>query len=159
MVEPNVWGPPFWRTIHYVALGYPDKPTEADVLSYKMFFVSLGAVIPCQTCATNYARHLRDLPVEGFLTGNSGRLFEWTVHMHNMVNEETGKPHMEVSRALHLFSSGKQATVGHCNTPTAPLVNIPAMLSVFTILAGIGALLMYLYMRKRVGKIRYYSNS
>ncbi len=154
MVEPIVWGPPFWRTIHYVALGYPDKPTESDILSYKMFFVSLGAVIPCQTCAINYARHLRDLPVEGFLTGGSGRLFEWTVHMHNMVNEETGKPHMEVSRALQIYTSGKPEPGKHCSIPPGPPVNIPVMLTVFTISAGIGALLLYLFMRKRGFKTR-----
>ena len=30
MSGPDVWGPHGWKFIHYVTLGYPDKPTKED---------------------------------------------------------------------------------------------------------------------------------
>ena len=91
--EPSTWGPSLWRAIHFVALGYPSAPSEADARTYGAFFRSLDAVIPCGTCADNYRRHLRELPIEPYLVGGgAGRLFEWTVLLHNIVDRETGKP-------------------------------------------------------------------
>jgi hypothetical protein len=78
-----------WRAIHYTALGYPASPSEDDVAAYGAFFGSLQSVLPCESCANNYRRHLGDLPIEPFL--HAGRLFEWTVHLHNIVNRELGK--------------------------------------------------------------------
>ena len=88
-LSPEIWGPSTWRAIHYVALGYPSAPSEDDVAAYGAFFGSLQRVLPCESCANNYRRHLRELPIEPYL--RSGRLFEWTVLLHNLVNRELGK--------------------------------------------------------------------
>ena len=90
MTEPSVWGPPFWTTLHYIAMGYPSTPTVAVQASYRSFFESLDAVIPCNVCSSNYRAHLRDHPVAGYLD-SPDRLFRWTVDIHNVVNREHGK--------------------------------------------------------------------
>lgn len=87
----NQWGPHFWFTIHYAALGYPDKPSITDKRKYKTFFENLGYVIPCSKCSKNYMIHTKDLPIEPFLE-NKDSLFKWTVILHNTVNKEIGKP-------------------------------------------------------------------
>lgn len=93
----DVWGPALWRAIHFIALGYPAVPTEADAAAYRAFFEGLDRVIPCEVCAVNYRRHLQELPIDGYLLGSargegSPSLFEWTVLLHNIVDRELGKP-------------------------------------------------------------------
>lgn len=103
MVEPSVWGPSLWRSIHYVALGYPDAPTEGDRASYRAFYAGLQRVLPCASCADNYRRHFdTELPIDGYMD-NSARLFEWTVKLHNIVNAETGKRQWTMSEAYDVF--------------------------------------------------------
>lgn len=152
MVEPSVWGPPFWHTLHFVALGYPDVPTQSDMAAYHAFYTGLGAVIPCATCANNYARHLSEVPIEGYLERGSTALFEWTVRMHNLVNMETGKPVMDSAVALRLYSSGA-AVRRPCGTALAGGVdagpNIVALMAAFTAFTLVGALVTFLLMRKR----------
>eukprot|EP00798_Chlamydomonas_sp_ICE-L_P029913 gene29913-biopygen11666 len=61
-IPPSVWGPPLWKSIHYVALGYPADPTPEERRVYKTFFDQiLEHLIPCQVCSENYHRHLVEL--------------------------------------------------------------------------------------------------
>ena len=103
--DPSTWGPSVWRAIHFIALGCPAEPSVAEAAAYGAFFRSLGAVIPCGTCADNYKRHLAELPMEPYVS--SGRLFEWTVLLHNIVDRETGK-----REAAWTVEAAYQALVG-----------------------------------------------
>jgi hypothetical protein len=92
-LNPKVWGASLWAALHFVALGYPESPSEDDVAAYRAFFSALDKVIPCGSCSDNYRRHLTELSIEPYLiSGGEGRLFEWTVLLHNLVNKELEKP-------------------------------------------------------------------
>lgn len=103
-MNPSVWGPPFWRFIHLAALAYPRRPDSDDIASYRQFFFALAKVIPCPVCANNYFEHLIELPIDPFL--KTGRLFEWTVEIHNMVNRENGKTVLSAEEALEDLVGG-----------------------------------------------------
>jgi hypothetical protein len=110
----DVWGPALWRAIHFIALGYPSVPTEADAVSYRAFFESLDKVIPCAVCASNYRRHMDEIPIDGYLLGvgrgSGGKtLFEWTVELHNVVDRELGKagPDWTPARAKEALFAGR----------------------------------------------------
>eukprot|EP00798_Chlamydomonas_sp_ICE-L_P000705 gene705-biopygen448 len=61
-IPPSVWGPPLWKSIHYVALGYPANPTPEERRVYNTFFDQiLEHLIPCHVCSENYHRHLVEL--------------------------------------------------------------------------------------------------
>ncbi len=102
-----MWGPSFWATLHYVALGYPAKPTVAQRTAYGTFFESLPAVLPCGTCAVNLVRHLKGLDLESFL-GSGDALFAWTVLLHNAVNRDLGKPEWQLEQALRHYMFPEQ---------------------------------------------------
>eukprot|EP00798_Chlamydomonas_sp_ICE-L_P012881 gene12881-biopygen12823 len=69
-IPPSVWGPPLWKSIHYVALGYPANPTPEERRVYKTFFDQiLEHLIPCHVCSENYHRHLVELRDSPYLTG------------------------------------------------------------------------------------------
>ena len=100
----DAWGPPMWKTIHFVALGYENKfPTPSDVIAYETFFHTLADVIPCHVCAGHYREELEDLPLKPYLESGP-TLFEWTVHLHNRVNERLGKPKWSVRKAYNHYT-------------------------------------------------------
>jgi hypothetical protein len=86
--SPLIWGKEAWRFIHFVALSYPEAPTEEDKINYYKFFESLQKVLPCPTCAYNFEKKMKEYPPN---LENKKSLFRWTVDVHNSVNKENGK--------------------------------------------------------------------
>lgn len=91
-IEPKLWGPCLWKSIHLIALGYPKEPTIDNVQAYKQFYQDFYKVIPCDKCSVNYRKHLEELPIDRRLTSRDD-LFRWTVELHNIVNKSLGKDH------------------------------------------------------------------
>lgn len=102
-LQPDVWGPSGWNFIHYVALGYPDNPTEDDKLHYKTFYESLGHVLPCQGCATHYKDTVSQFPLTQSLESRDD-LLRWTFDIHNLVNARLEKPQLSYEDALRLYT-------------------------------------------------------
>jgi hypothetical protein len=94
-----VWGPPFWETIHNVALAYPDNPSSQDKINYKQFYLNLDKVLPCTICV----KYMRDIvasyDISDYLDSPT-HLFEWTVLIHNAVNKHLKKPILTLDVAL-----------------------------------------------------------
>jgi len=104
MASPQIWGPHMWKTIHYIALGYPmEKPSTKERKDYKEFYMNLHKVLPCFKCAENYSRHLEEVPsIEGYLDSSS-KLFEWTWLLHNIVNKDLGKGLITLAAAKAMY--------------------------------------------------------
>lgn len=101
-MEPRVWGKYIWTSIHIIALGYPDNPTQEDKDNYKNFYINLWRVIPCYKCSINYKKHLEELPIDDHLNDNIS-LFRWTVDFHNIVNKSLGKKEWTFEESLEKF--------------------------------------------------------
>eukprot|EP00873_Tetraselmis_striata_P033967 jgi/Tetstr1/454231/TSEL_041150.t1 len=104
-ITPDVWGGPMWRTIHVVALGYPRNAPLQVREAYKAFYDSLRAVIPCAECRRGYIAIADALPVEAAL-GNREDLFNWTVNVHNKVNEKLNRPPMTADYVRDVYIHG-----------------------------------------------------
>lgn len=102
-IIPEVWGPSGWRFIHYVALGYPDDPSEYDKMSYKRYYESLADVLPCQGCADHYKKNIAKMPIDSHLKDRES-LLRWTFDIHNEVNQFKGKPILDYEDALKLYT-------------------------------------------------------
>jgi hypothetical protein len=118
-MNPKIWGKYVWVSIHVIALGYPDKPSDEEKNNYKEYFMNLWKVLPCYKCSINYIRHLKELPIDGALVDNIS-LFKWTVDLHNIVNKETGKRQMPFEEALDIYTKLAQ---GNGNDPI--FVSVP----------------------------------
>lgn len=99
-ILPQVWGPPFWFTIHITALAYPQKPTYAEKKAAKEFFESLPFLLPCSICKTHLKTHLRKHPITPYLDRRDD-LFKYTVMLHNEVNISLNKPIFTEIEALY----------------------------------------------------------
>ena len=102
-LQPDVWGPSGWKFMHYVALGYPETPTDTDKENYRFFYESLGNVLPCQGCADHYKENVLLHPISDHLQSRED-LLRWTFDIHNIVNEKNNKRQLTYEEALVLYT-------------------------------------------------------
>lgn len=152
-MDPRIWGADVWRALHHIALGFPAAPSEADKQAYREFFTALGPVLPCQACSDNYARHLRELPLEPYLRANPapadvpyGPLFEWSVQMHNMVNKETGKPTRSAAEAYAALAAAGKTSRSLLSPAQATTLGLGALVGIAMALVAV-----YLFAGRRAG--------
>jgi hypothetical protein len=107
-IEPTLFGPSFWGTMHYVALGAPSSLDSSQQSNYKSFYNLIPFIIPCGSCGTHFTEVLNALPIDNSL-GSSASLFEWTVKVHNAVNKRLGKSEISVEDAKKIWMSGSSS--------------------------------------------------
>jgi FAD-linked sulfhydryl oxidase len=96
-ISPLMWGKQGWHFIHYVALNYPDKPTEEDKKVYLDFLNNLENILPCPICGHHFKENMENHPPK---MNSKMEFFNWTVDMHNFVNESNGKKKVSYEKAL-----------------------------------------------------------
>ena len=104
-MDPVVWGNPMWKSIHYIALGYPDKATQIDKTAYYSYFTNLYKVIPCQSCADHLRMLVLQNPITTEVLKSNRSLFNWTVNIHNEVNKKLNKPILSNDAAFALYDN------------------------------------------------------
>ena len=107
MINPTIWGPPGWKFIHYVCYSSPTNMTEVEKANYKAFLLSLQYVLPCEACRKHYATNLEKHSLDAAL--QNGKLFEWSVSMHNEVNRMNGKKELSVEEATEQLMSNESS--------------------------------------------------
>ena len=112
-IKPKIWGPHGWKFLHYVSLGYPDKPTDKDKIYYKNFFYSLQNVLPCEKCAQNYKKNIIEYPIDNHLQ-NRDSLVKWVIDIHNKVNYELGKPQLDYEEAISIYLNEESKMLDYC---------------------------------------------
>lgn len=99
-LSPNIWGSQTWHTIHSVALAYPENPTDEDKSLALRFINAIADSLPCPSCARNFKEKIAKTPPD--VTSRTA-FFNWTVDVHNMVNEQNDKPILSYHQALLEF--------------------------------------------------------
>jgi hypothetical protein len=98
----NIWGPSMWFSLHTITFSYPLRPTENDKSNYKIFFENFKNVIPCSVCKKNYIRHLKEHPIDNYLSCRKNIIY-WLIDLHNLVNVETGKKILEYNVVIKKY--------------------------------------------------------
>jgi hypothetical protein len=100
-ISAELWGKEAWRFIHYVALNYPDQPTEKEKEPYIAFLKSIPDILPCPICGIHFADNMKKYPPK---MNSRKEFFEWTVDIHNEVNKSNNKKVLSYEEALHELS-------------------------------------------------------
>lgn len=90
-MDPKVWGPHLWFTMHTISFNYPKNPTKQDKQNTYNFFYNLIHIIPCSECRKHYQDFFNKQPIINYLD-NRDKLIEWVMDAHNNVNKMTNKP-------------------------------------------------------------------
>lgn len=88
-MQVNEWGPPGWKFLHTITFNY--KPTEDNKIKYKIFFDTLGSVLPCPYCCTSFSVYAKAIPIQEYLDSTQGLTY-WLYVIHNLVNQKVCKP-------------------------------------------------------------------
>jgi hypothetical protein len=89
-INPKIWGPYIWKTIHFVAHGYPKNPTDEDKKAYITFYQNIMKVLPCDKCSISSQKLFIKSDIESNLNSKED-LIKWAYDFHNDVNNELGK--------------------------------------------------------------------
>lgn len=108
---PDSWGPYVWASIHLIAIGAPEAIGDRKQ-EFRDFVEILPSVIPCAVCRTHFAENLQKYPLKDEHLVSNETFFKWTVDIHNIVNQQLGKPVIEYESAKAQWSS-------ICNKKTA----------------------------------------
>lgn len=145
---PDTWGPHGWKFIHFIALGYPDNPSEEDKNKYKKFFNLFGDMIPCFICADHYKRNLSLINIDSYLNSKKD-LINWTILMHNEVNRKNGKKLYTYEDGIKMIINGQGPINCSENNNNHKVTKFNYILIVFLILIII-LLLVYIYKRNLI---------
>jgi hypothetical protein len=105
MTKKIYWGKPMWQSMHYVALKYPQNPTNEEKMNYMNYYKSIGDILPCPPCRKHYKKMLEDHPMNDEVMQSNDTLFAWTVFLHNKVNQRLGKKIYTVEEAKKLYTN------------------------------------------------------
>lgn len=118
-MRPDIWGPHMWFSMHYIALAYPQNPTVKHMTQYHAFYTNIAHVLPCAVCAKHYNNILDTHPLTIDRLSGPNELFEWTVHVHNMVNKDLGKPQLTLQEAIEKYTDAPPS----CESAPVPQYN------------------------------------
>jgi hypothetical protein len=88
-MKPEAWGPRLWGAFHIACLTGTISPE---------FLEEFSKVIPCPACSVHFRQLIESNPLP------SMNQFEWSVDIHNQVNERIGKPLVSVDQARAMWS-------------------------------------------------------
>jgi hypothetical protein len=91
-IDAKLWGPAIWKALYYVALGYPEHPTEIQKRKYKDFFLLLAYILPCVKCQQHFISNLKLMPISDNVMSSREKLFKWVLDYNNIVNKMQSKP-------------------------------------------------------------------
>ncbi len=132
-MKPEEWGPSTWKFIHATTMEYPENPTDNDKRNYYNLFYNLQNVLPCQKCKLNYARHLEVLPLTPQVLSSRANLIRWGIDLHNIVNEDTGKPVLSYDQALEQFNSNLDPPQDHSDTIKIIIIIVIILAVIFAV--------------------------
>jgi hypothetical protein len=91
-VKTKVWGPHFWKTLFYVAMGYPVEITSSPChrtvkKQFYNFYASLQWTLPCGWCLESYRRFFQEDSVCESLDSRLS-LMKWLYRLRDKVNKK-----------------------------------------------------------------------
>lgn len=116
-IDPQIWGPHAWFLMYSVAMTYPHCPKEEDKKNTKLFYSSLGGVLPCIACRNNFKKHIRVYPLTSNALSNRVNLINWVININNEVNKLIGAPPITyedtVDKYTNLFHGRSEINTKH----------------------------------------------
>jgi len=121
-INPQLWGPTFWKMLHFVILAYPHNPTYEDKANIQNFFYNFQHVIPCEKCRNNFKNHLVNHPLDEHALSSKTQLMLWLINVHNDVNIMLHKKVMPIGEAMDKINKLNSNSLSNNNTTIITLI-------------------------------------
>ena len=106
-LNPEFWGPYFWKSLHLLIIGLPDELTSDHRQAITDYFNSLLYLLPCKACRQHYALYFEESPVN---VSTKKALWQWSVNLHNYVNKSNKKKEYTYDEALVMTLKNTRST-------------------------------------------------
>ena len=107
-MNPDVWGPGLWTTLHSITLTYPAAPTHKDIQEHRNFLHSLGKVLPCPGCRQDFNKWIASNPPK---LHTQEVFVEWMIDLHNSVNKRLDKKVRSKEYVLNLYNNKYNSSI------------------------------------------------
>lgn len=101
-MNPEVWGPHFWFTLHTMSMTYPVHPNTVTKKKYYELITNLPIFIPNADIGNHFASLLDEYPVEPYLSSRLS-FIKWIHFIHNKINVSLGKTDMPFYEFLESY--------------------------------------------------------
>uniref|UniRef100_A0A6C0EKY8 thiol oxidase n=1 Tax=viral metagenome TaxID=1070528 RepID=A0A6C0EKY8_9ZZZZ len=103
--NPDIWGPPYWFSLHVSATHYPENPSPIVRERMKNRILAIPYEIPCAGCRPHASAFIEQKRNElDSIVSNRHSLGRFFVDFHNKVNERYGKPKWTYEQAYAYYS-------------------------------------------------------
>lgn len=109
--DPDIFGPPFWFTLHNAAVAYYEYPTDSVKNMMKQFIYSIPVIIPCVKCKEHAYAYLQSQNIDEAVSSRKN-LFQFFLTFHNYVNSKGGRPMMSLPEAQELYGYFRKGGMG-----------------------------------------------
>lgn len=106
-LEPSIWGPHYWNTLHFAAATYDRNPNKSVRTVMKDLIKSLPVILPCKDCQDNAMNFIQTADVDKAVSSRK-ELFLFFFDFHNRVNQRLRKPLMNIQDALKIYHIPKE---------------------------------------------------
>jgi hypothetical protein len=104
--DPAFWGPAFWFSLHNGAARYPKEATTFCAQKMKGFIGGMPYIIPCENCSEHCRAYIDSKQDQlDDICSERGKLFNFFVDLHNIVNKRYGKSEMSYADAMALYTT------------------------------------------------------
>jgi hypothetical protein len=107
-IKTSYWGPNAWNFLFSSILGtYPEKIDNKNKdhikikTEFKNLFNTLAFILPCIFCRESYAKFIKEMPIDTYLTGRI-ELFTWLYKLKDKVNKKLIKQETECYNSEHV---------------------------------------------------------
>ena len=101
-LDPNVWGPHYWFTLHTISLCYPLHPNDVTKKKYYEFIQNFPMFIPNEKIASDFSILLDEYPVTPYLDSRPS-FIKWVHFIHNKINKKLEKPSLTLEEFYSLY--------------------------------------------------------
>lgn len=101
-LDPSVWGPHYWFTLHTIALNYPQNPNAATKKKFYDFIYNMPLFIPHRDISNTFANILDKYPLTPYLD-NKKSFIKWMHFIHNHINKTLNKPPIDYYEAIDKY--------------------------------------------------------
>lgn len=101
-LEPVIWGPHYWATLHFIASTYDNNPNQSIKSTMKNFIQSLPVFLPCKECQDHAFEFIKKNNIDTVIQ-NRKEVFTFFFNFHNEVNKRLKKPLMKMEDALNKY--------------------------------------------------------
>lgn len=105
-MDPKIWGRNMWTNMVHVAQAFPLNPTNQDRKNYQTFYLIIKDILPCYACRQNYARHLKELPVN---TSSRNNLLQWLHQLHNKTLRQMKRSELTYEKFIQKYDNSQSS--------------------------------------------------